>query len=262
MEIEELWAQFKTVATESSRLYKQDVSGGEGKRAKSWKQSIKILQTLIRSVLRKLSPVRRLFLVLTIALAFLAVIGFHFFVFTQELEFTVAFLGLLMLLVLVLGAHIKKAFGGSLLSERLFVTPAPGPGAANRRVVFSKRCFSRTIAAGPLRRLKCVSSRFVEFQKDFESDNIGSKTYFELLDTKGKSFRWRCYRTQLRVFRQPPRKIAMRTSGGNIADVVRRNRQPGLALMAFKRDSANLFQPHNDFSFEGHVAAVYHGGAI
>jgi hypothetical protein len=86
MEIEELWAQFKTVATESSRLYKQDISGGEGKRAKSWKQSIKILQTLIGSVLRKLSPVRRLFLVLTIALAFLAVIGFHFFVFTQELE--------------------------------------------------------------------------------------------------------------------------------------------------------------------------------
>jgi hypothetical protein len=54
----------------------------------------------------------------------------------------------------------------------------------------------------------------------------------------------------------------MWTSGGNIADVVRGNREPGLALMAFKRDSANLFQTHNDFSFEGHVAGVYHGGTI
>jgi hypothetical protein len=100
---EELWAQFKTEASESSRLYKEDVSGREGKREKSWKRSIKILQTLIGSLLRKLSPARRLFLLLTITLAFLSVIGFHFFVFTQELEFIVAFLGLLMLLVLVWG---------------------------------------------------------------------------------------------------------------------------------------------------------------
>ncbi|MFZ0884330.1 MAG: hypothetical protein WAN14_13120 [Candidatus Acidiferrales bacterium] len=76
MEIDELWVQFKTEATESSRLYKQDVSGREGKREKSWKQSIKILQTLVGSILRKLSPARRLFLVLTIALAFLSVIGY------------------------------------------------------------------------------------------------------------------------------------------------------------------------------------------
>ena len=53
MEIEELWVQFKTEATESSRLYKQDASGREGKREKPWKQSIKISQTLIGSVLRK-----------------------------------------------------------------------------------------------------------------------------------------------------------------------------------------------------------------
>jgi hypothetical protein len=112
----------------------------------------------------------------------------------------------------------------------------------------------------PWRPLKCVSSRFVEFQKDFETDNIGSKAYFELLDAEGKSFRRRCYRSQLRVFGQPPGEIAMRASSGNIADVVRRNREPGLALMAFKRDSANLFQTHNDFSFKGHVGGVYHGG--
>jgi len=51
-------------------------------------------------------------------------------------------------------------------------------------------CFSRTFAVAPLRRLKCVSARFVEFQKDFETDHIASKTYFEFLDAKGKSFWW------------------------------------------------------------------------
>jgi hypothetical protein len=45
----------------------------------------------------------------------------------------------------------------------------------------------------------------------------------------------------------------VRASGGDIADIVRRNRESRLALMAFKRDSANLFQAHHDFSFEGHV---------
>src|SRR5208282_3391066 len=107
MEIEELWAQFKTEASESSRPYQQDVSDGAGKRERSWKRSIKILQTLVWSVLRKLSPARRLFLLLTMILAFLSVVGFHFLLLTQELEFGLAFLGLLILLVLVLGDHIS-----------------------------------------------------------------------------------------------------------------------------------------------------------
>ena len=107
MEIEELWAQFKTEASESSRPYKQDVSDREGKREQSWKQSIKIVQTLVGSVLRKLSPARRLFLLLTMTLASLSVLGFHFLFFTQELEFVAAFLGLLILLVLVLGDHMS-----------------------------------------------------------------------------------------------------------------------------------------------------------
>ena len=29
--------------------------------------------------------------------------------------------------------------------------------------------------------------------------------------------------------------------------------------MALKRNRANLFQTHNDFSFEGHVGAAYYG---
>jgi hypothetical protein len=82
MEIEELCAQFKTEASESSQLFKQDVSERAGTREQSWKQPFKIFGTLFWSVLRKLSPARRLFLLLTLILAFLFVIGFHFLLFS------------------------------------------------------------------------------------------------------------------------------------------------------------------------------------
>ena len=78
-----------------------------GNREQSWKQPFKILGALFWSVLKKLSPARRLFLLLTICLAFLSVIGFHFLFLTQEIEFVLAFVGLLILLVLVIGDHIS-----------------------------------------------------------------------------------------------------------------------------------------------------------
>jgi sigma-B regulation protein RsbU (phosphoserine phosphatase) len=106
MEIEELWTQFKAEAGESSRVYEQDVKERPGDRERSWKRPFKILATLFWSVLKRLSPARRLFLLATLILAFLSVIGFHFLLFTRESELTLAFAGLLVLLVLVLGDHV------------------------------------------------------------------------------------------------------------------------------------------------------------
>jgi len=107
MEIEELWTQFKAEAGESSRLYKQDLSPQIGTPEQSWKRPFTFLKALFSSVLKKLSPARRLFLLLTMILAFLSVVGFHFLFITQEIEFGLAFVGLLILLVLVLGDHIS-----------------------------------------------------------------------------------------------------------------------------------------------------------
>lgn len=140
MEIEELWTQFKSEASESSRLYKQDVSGRGGKRERSWKQGIKILQTLVWSVLRKLSPARRLFLLLTITLAVLAVIGFHFFLLTQEVEFAAAFLGLLILLVLVLGDHISMKRDVEIAREiQRWLVPRRAPDVPGVDIAFATR---------------------------------------------------------------------------------------------------------------------------
>jgi hypothetical protein len=110
-------------------------------------------------------------------------------------------------------------------------------------------------------RLRCVPTRLVEFKQDLESDHISSKSYLELANSECKSFRRGADRCCRGILRQPPRKIAVGASGRNIADVVRRNRQPGLAFMALKGNRPNLFQPHHNLSFEGHVAELYHGEA-
>lgn len=140
MEIEELWAQFKTEASESSQLYKQDVSGRAGKREQSWKQPFNIFGTLFWSVLNKLSPARRLFLLLTIILAFLSVIGFHFLFFTEELEFTLAFVGLLILLVLILGDHISMKRDIEIAREiQRWLVPRRAPDVPGVDIAFATR---------------------------------------------------------------------------------------------------------------------------
>ena len=140
MEIEELWAQFKTEASESSRLYKQDVSERAGESEQSWKRPFKIFGTLFWSILKKLSPARRLFLLLTMVLAFLSVIGFHFLFLTQELEFGLAFVGLLILLVLILGDHISMKRDIEIAREiQRWLVPRRAPDVPGLDVAFATR---------------------------------------------------------------------------------------------------------------------------
>jgi phosphoserine phosphatase RsbU/P len=140
MEINELWTQFKLEAGESSRLYKQDVSQHAGHRERSWKRPFKILGYLFTSVLNKLSPARRLFLLLTIILASLAVVNFHFLFITQEIEFLLAFGGLLILLALVLGDHISMKRDIEIAREiQRWLVPRRAPDVPGIDVAFSTR---------------------------------------------------------------------------------------------------------------------------
>ena len=140
MEIEELWARFKTEASESSRLYKQDVSERARKPEQSWKQPFSIFGTLFWSVLKKLSPARRLFFLLTIILALLSVIGFHFLFLTEKLEFTLAFVGLLILLALVLGDHISMKRDIEIAREiQRWLVPRRAPDVPGVDMAFATR---------------------------------------------------------------------------------------------------------------------------
>jgi len=106
MEAADLWNQFKSEAQASSRLYKQDVDWRAVGSQKAWKQPFKIVAALFAGILKKLSPARRVLLVLSLVLACLSVIGIQFLLITKQVEFLLAFVGMLVLLVMVLGDHV------------------------------------------------------------------------------------------------------------------------------------------------------------
>ena len=140
MEIEELWAQFKAEAEESSRLYKQDVDRLEIKGEAAWKQSFEIARTLFWSVLKRLSPARRIFLLVTIVLAFFSIVGVHFIFFTKEVEFAVAFTGLLILLALVLGDHVSMKRDIEIARDiQRWLVPRKPPDVPGTDVAFATR---------------------------------------------------------------------------------------------------------------------------
>jgi sigma-B regulation protein RsbU (phosphoserine phosphatase) len=107
MELNDLWAQFKTEAGASSRPYRQDIDRKGANEEKTWTQPFKIVSIVFSSVLSKLSPPRRVFLLVTIVFAIVSITGPEFLFITKDVEFLVAFGGLLILLVLVLGDHVS-----------------------------------------------------------------------------------------------------------------------------------------------------------
>jgi len=107
MEVQDLWAQFKSEAHASSELYKQDVDWHSVQAQKSWKQPLKIFLGIFMGILSKLSPPRRIFLLFNLILATLAVAGVSFLFITQEVELIVAFVGMLILVIMVLGDHVS-----------------------------------------------------------------------------------------------------------------------------------------------------------
>ena len=106
METADLWMQFKAEAHASSSLYKRDVDWHAVHSQQAWKQPFKIFAALFAGILRKLSPARRVLLVFSLLLALLSVLGFEFLLITTKVEFLVAFAGILILLIMVLGDHV------------------------------------------------------------------------------------------------------------------------------------------------------------
>jgi len=110
LELNELWSQFKHEAHVSTRLYKQDAGLRDLPAERSWRQPFRVAAALFLAILAKLSPARRVFLLATLVVAVMAAVGFEFLFITKQVEFVVAFGGLLLLLLLVLGDH-DRSFG-------------------------------------------------------------------------------------------------------------------------------------------------------
>lgn len=139
MEIDDLWSQFKAEAEASSRPFRQDVDQRKDQQ-KSWKQPFKIFAAICSSILKKLSPPRRIFLLLTVILAVLSLVGFEFLVFTREVELLLAFGGLLLLLVMVLGDHISMQRDIEIAREiQRWLVPRVPPDVAGVDMAFATR---------------------------------------------------------------------------------------------------------------------------
>jgi sigma-B regulation protein RsbU (phosphoserine phosphatase) len=139
MELDDLWSQFKSEAEASARPFKQEVDR-RADREKSWKQPFKIIAAIFSSILKKLSPPRRVFLLITLILAVCSVVGLEFLVFTREVELLLAFLGLLLLLVMVLGDHISMKRDIEIAREiQRWLVPRVPPEVAGVDMAFATR---------------------------------------------------------------------------------------------------------------------------
>jgi phosphoserine phosphatase RsbU/P len=139
MEIEDLWSQFKAEAEASARPFRQDVDQRKDQQ-KSWKQPFKIFAAICSSILKKLSPPRRILLLLTVILAALSLVGFEFLIFTREVELLLAFFGLLVLLVMVLGDHISMQRDIEIAREiQRWLVPRVPPDVAGVDMAFATR---------------------------------------------------------------------------------------------------------------------------
>jgi sigma-B regulation protein RsbU (phosphoserine phosphatase) len=139
MELDDLWSQFKSEAEASARPFKQEVDRRADQK-KSWKQPFKISAAIFSSILKKLSPPRRVFLLITLILAVFSVVGLEFLFFTREVELLLAFIGLLLLLVMVLGDHISMKRDIEIAREiQRWLVPRVPPEVAGVDMAFATR---------------------------------------------------------------------------------------------------------------------------
>lgn len=139
MELDDLWSQFKSEAEASARPFKQEVDR-RADREKSWKQPFKISAAIFSSIFKKLSPPRRVFLLITLILAVFSIVGLEFLFFTREVELLLAFIGLLLLLVMVLGDHISMKRDIEIAREiQRWLVPRVPPEVAGVDMAFATR---------------------------------------------------------------------------------------------------------------------------
>ena len=139
MELDDLWSQFKSEAEASARPFKQEVDR-RADQARSWKQPFKIFAAIFSSILKKLSPPRRVFLLITLILAVFSIVGLEFLFFTREVELLLAFMGLLLLLVMVLGDHISMKRDIEIAREiQRWLVPRVPPEVAGVDMAFATR---------------------------------------------------------------------------------------------------------------------------
>jgi len=74
MAVHQLWQDFRADARAGFQFYSQDIDWNSFERQKPWKRRLSVARALAWALLRKLSPARRVFLLLTIAFAVFTIV--------------------------------------------------------------------------------------------------------------------------------------------------------------------------------------------
>jgi sigma-B regulation protein RsbU (phosphoserine phosphatase) len=107
LELEELWHQFRADATAGYGLYSQEVDWETIRRKKRWKQPFHAAGALFWAMFMKLTPARRVLLLLAVALMAKGLLDIHFVIFTPRwTHFMLSALAMMLLLALELADRI------------------------------------------------------------------------------------------------------------------------------------------------------------
>src|SRR2546421_2917836 len=78
LEAKQLWEQFRREARDSYELYRKEIDWDPRDKERGFRRAIRIFRQLFWAVLMKLSPARRVFLVITIFVSILGAVSFAF----------------------------------------------------------------------------------------------------------------------------------------------------------------------------------------
>jgi len=104
--VQELWAEFRAEAQESYKFYSKDVDWEAIERERGGRRKLKIAQAFFWAMVMKLSPARRVFLLVTCFFILFALLEVRFLGLPREIHILLAVGALLFLLALELGDRV------------------------------------------------------------------------------------------------------------------------------------------------------------
>ncbi|MHC4342925.1 MAG: hypothetical protein ACYSX0_22275, partial [Planctomycetota bacterium] len=105
-ELEVLWTQFKTDTQQTYGQYAKEVDWTSVEGTKRWRRPLTAARLFFNVMLGKLSPARRLFLLLVLLLVALSLVNVRLYGLPQEVQFLIAVAGLMLLLALELSDRV------------------------------------------------------------------------------------------------------------------------------------------------------------
>jgi serine phosphatase RsbU (regulator of sigma subunit) len=139
-ELEVLWTQFKTDTQQTYGQYAKEVDWTSVAGTQRWRRPLTVARLFFDVILGKLSPARRLFLLLVLLLVALSLVNVRFYGLPQEVQFLVALAGLFLLLALELSDRVMMKRDLEIAREiQTWLLPESPPEVPGVEIAFATR---------------------------------------------------------------------------------------------------------------------------